>query len=197
MAKWRYQSRAPRGPTELALVAEGLAAEGSDEALPVIESLRAHQPIEADVALARLRGKQGHALEAADLLARAFEAYRTDPWPYPPTMRRALDLVVALSDGDAAVAERLLEPLSAPFAVRSLDGARRLTLLWIASQLPEPERCAAAWHELEPWPPWDTQSLTARRDCYRRAHDPRLDQARRDADALLACGASPSWISCL
>ncbi len=112
-------------------------------------------------------------------------------------IRRGLDLVIGLVDGDPDLSARVLGSLSEPYAVSSVDTARRLTALWVASQLPDPARCAAAWHDLEPWPPWDNQSLAARRDCYRRARDDRRERARRDADELLACGASPSWLGCL
>jgi spermidine synthase len=197
LVKWQYQAEAPFGVTELGLVAEGFAERGSDEALPVIERLRAVQPIEADVAQARLRLRQDRRDEATTLLARAFVAHRRDPWPSPPMMRRALDLVIGLTDGAPDLAARLLPSLSEPFAVSSVDGARRLTALWVASQLPDPARCAAAWHDLEPWVPWDNQSLAARRDCYRLAGDARLDRARHDAEDFVACGASPGWLGCL
>jgi len=197
LAKWQFQERAPRGITELDLVAEGLAEAGREEATAVIEKLRALQPTEADAALARLRLRQGKRDEAVALLTHVFAAYRRDPWPSPQVMRRALDLALAIADGDPALSERLLEALREPFAVRSLDGVRRLTALWIASQIPEPAACAAAWRDLEPWVPWDNASLVARRDCYRRAHDDLRDRARRDADDFLACGASPGWLGCL
>ena len=197
LAKWQYQARAPAGLTELGLVAEGLADRGSEEAEAVIAQLRAAAPIEADAVLARLRLRQSRRDEAAALLERAFVAHRADPWPSPLLMRRALDLVVPLTEGDPALAARLLGALSQPFAVRSLDGVRLLTALWVAAQIPDPARCAASFHDLEPWVPWDNQSLAARRDCYRAAHDPLRERARRDADDLLACGASPSWIGCL
>ncbi len=65
LAKWRFQERAPVGPTEIGLLAECLAEAGSDDAPAAIERLRAWQPIEADAALARLRLQQGKRDEAA------------------------------------------------------------------------------------------------------------------------------------
>ncbi len=197
LAKWQFQERAPRGITELDLVAEGLADAGRDEAEAMIERVRAAQPIEADAALARLRLRQGKRDEAAALLAQVFVAHRRDPWPSQPVVRRALDLALSLADGDPALSQRLLDALREPFAVRSQEGVRRLTALWIASQIPEPTACAAAWHDLEPWAPWDNESLAARRDCYRRARDDLRDRARRDAEDFVACGASPGWLGCL
>jgi hypothetical protein len=209
LAKWQRQDRGPVGVTELGLVAEGLAEAGREDALGPIEKLHAAQPIEADVALARLRLRQGGRAEAAELISRALVAYRRDPWPSPMIMRRAVDLAMNLSDGAPDVARQLLEAVREPFAVRSLETSRMTAQLWIAFQLHDPARCAAAWHELEPWIPWDAQSLAARRDCYLSAHDERADRALRDAATLSACAESPesqakvggvggwAWATCL
>jgi hypothetical protein len=197
LAKWEFQQRAPVGATELALVAESLAEKGSDDALALIVELRKTEPVEADAMLARLHLRQGKRAEAVDELARAFEAYRRDPWPQLPIMHRALDLVVPLAEAEPTLAPRLLDVLREPFAVGSLEIARLVTKVQLARQIPDAAACAAAWHDLEPWVPWDADALTERRDCYHRAKDPRSERARRDLADFLACGASPSWIGCL
>jgi spermidine synthase len=194
LAKWQFQPDAPRGVLALELVAESLADAGRDEALLVIARLAALQPIEADAALARLRLRQGRRDEAVALLERAFVAYRRDPWPAPQVMRRAIELAPALADGDPAAGARLLAALREPFAVHCHDAARSLAALAIAQRLAD--RCASAWHDFEPHVPWDADSLAARRDCYRQARDDRRDAARGDAEAFLACAASPSWLRC-
>jgi spermidine synthase len=198
LAKWQFQDRAPQGLTELEIVAEGLAETGSADALPVIDRLRAAgQEIEADTILARLYAKQGKRAEATALLEKAFAGFRTDPWPSPLVMRRALDLAVTLAEGDPPIAARLHEALREPFSVRILESTRALTALYAACQVNEVQRCAGAWHALEPWTPWENASLAARRECYREANDPRKELARREAEELLSCGASPSWLRCL
>jgi spermidine synthase len=197
LAKWQFQERGPVGPTELALLAESLAEKGSDDALALIVELRKTQPVEADAMLARLHLRQGKRAQAVDELVKAFEAYRRDPWPQLSVMHRALDLFVPIAGAEPAFAPRLLELLREPFAVGSAEIARLVTRVQLVRQIPDPAACAAAWHDLEPWVPWDADALTERRDCYHRAKDPLSDRARRDLADFLACGASPSWIGCL
>jgi hypothetical protein len=197
LAKWQFQERAPLDLTQLNIVAEGLAETGNEEARAVIERLRAAQPIEADTILARLYAKQGKRAEAVDLLSRAFVAYRRDPWPAPPVLRRALDLAVALAEGEPTVAERLHEALREPFSVYSLESARLSTAVYVACQTGDATRCADAWHAMEPWAPWDNESLASRREIYRQVKDPRREAARREAEEYLSCGASRSWLRCL
>ena len=199
LAKWQFQQRAPVGVTEIDLVAEGLAEAGKDDALGPIEALRAAQPIEADVALARLRLRQDKREEALALVSGALVAYRRDPWPSPMIMRRALDVAMALADGAPAFAERLLPTLREPFAVGCLEAARRVAAVWIATQIPDAAHCASAWHDVEPWVPWDTESLAARPDSNLRAHHDRRDMAGRDPADVASCGAAPrwGWVACL
>jgi hypothetical protein len=197
LAKWQYQDRAPAGITEASLVTDGLAEKGDDAALEGIAAIRRGRPIEADVMLARLRFRQGKLRGAAEVLARALVAYREDPWPSPALMRRSLDLVVWIVRADPSLAPVLATGMAEPFAVRSLEGARLVTRLWLESLDPDPSRCAIAWHDLEPWVPWDAESLTARRDCYHRTKDPRAAKARAELGDFIACGAGPSWLGCL
>jgi spermidine synthase len=197
LTKWKFQSSEPSGLTELGLVAEGLAETGNEEALPVIERLRALAPIEADAVLARLRWKQKRGAEAAELLVRAFVAYRRDPWPSPPLMRRALDLTAAIATGDQIGSLRMLEALREPFAVRSLEASRKVMAQWIAQQMPDPSGCAAPWHALEPHVPWESDALSQRRECYWATGDALLGKAKSDAEKFVACGAAPRWIGCL
>ena len=88
------------------------------------------------------------------------------------------------------------DALREPFSVRVLEGSRLLTALYAACQTNDNARCAEAWAPVEPWTPWESQSLAARRDTYRLVRDPRREAARKDADEILACGASKSWLRC-
>lgn len=193
IAKWQFQERAPIGLTEIELVAEGSAESGLPGAEAAIEKLRAIQPIEADAALARLRRREGKRAEAADLLARAFVAFRADPWPSTAMMQRALDMACDLCEEEPSVTARILDALREPFAVHSLEAARRTAVVLITQKLPTPEACAAAFHRLEPSVPWDLDTLRARQDCYQRAGDERRHDALRDAARFASCDASKSW----
>src|SRR6185436_2179159 len=114
--------------------------------------------------------KQGKRDLAAWLLEHAFAAYQRDPWPSTMVMHRALDLAVSLAENDPPFAARMHEALREPFSVRVLDSTRLLTALYAACQTNDHARCAEAWRPIEPWTPWEDQSLAARRDGYREVH---------------------------
>ncbi|MFO0756766.1 MAG: fused MFS/spermidine synthase [Byssovorax sp.] len=196
LAKWRFQTRGPIGAAETEMLAESLAEAGSDEALPYIDKLRADEPIEADAMLARLRVRQGRNDEALAALTKAFVGYRTDPWPSQAIMRRAMDVAEALSQTGAPAQNALLDLLGTPFAVQAVDVARLLESAWIAQRIEGSRRCVAGWEALEPYGPWDQETLTARRDCYLRTMDPRRWEAAEDVYRFERCEQEPSWLRC-
>jgi hypothetical protein len=122
-------------------VAESLADAGSEEAIPYIEQVRAIAPIEADALLGRLRWRQGRMKEAGAALESAFVAYRTDPWPLPPLMNRALETTMEVSAADAEEALRLYRAFEEPFAVYMLDEGR----IRVRMKLAGPARRRAPW----------------------------------------------------
>ncbi len=196
LTQWRAQEREPRGPTELCLVAEGMAEAGDEGALPVIERLRALEPVEADYALARLRAKQGKLDEAARALEAALSAYRRDPWPSPQVMQRALVLLRDVAAKDASLSPRLYAALREPFAVRALDDARTAALLELVADLPSKEACVEAWTALEPHVPWLEDQLLARRDCYRAAGHPLGDKSADDMELFAVCSGERPPLRC-
>ena len=163
---WREQPGAPRYLTDLALLAEALAEESSPEAVPLIERLRQEQSIEADVIEARLFWRQGDDQGAAENLARAFEAYRTDPWPMPQIIERALRIAAALAKDRPDTARRLAVALSKPFAVHCLELRRRHTALEIASDVNDLAFAVPFIEAFEPYVPWEGPFLEYRLACY-------------------------------
>ena len=81
VAHWKTGGWQPRGPRELRAVAQALAMQGEEAALPHVERVRQASPVEADLLLALLRMRRGHAAEATDLLTHAFVRLQADPWP--------------------------------------------------------------------------------------------------------------------
>ncbi len=179
LADWIRRGREPDGPTEVALVAEGLAELGDDAALAYVERLRGMQSIESKIALARLQFRQGRHGEAAQSLASSFVDYRTDPWPSKFIARRGLVLALELAETSPEHARELYDALGQPFAVRILEGSRLHARVVISGQLPQDGSCVVAVEAFEPHFPWVEDLLVARADCYRNAADPRASAAER------------------
>jgi hypothetical protein len=149
------------------------------------------------VARARLVLRQGNREEAIRLLGQALIRFRDDPWPSSSIMGRALELAKEIAAMGEEPALRMMELVGEPFAVRSIDMQRRQAALWIATNLPHSNHCALAWREFEPHPPWDVDSLAARRDCYQKWNHSRLDRAEKDLDQYTRCALSFGWLRCL
>ena len=179
------QPRAPSGPFEHALVAEGLADDGDVAALPHIEAVALEHPIEAEVVRARLFLRQARYEDAMAALERALVAYRSDPWPAPRIMGGALDLAEELAHVRPEMAPRVFAALDAPFSVYLLDVDRMGSLLRVAQVLPLAAYCQAALRPLDPFVPWSLDVLLYRRNCYDATGDPRAASARRDLDEYL------------
>jgi hypothetical protein len=178
--EWRAQPRDPIGPTELAVVAESLADNGDDQAQVYLERLRALQAIEADAITARLFLRQGRFSDAAEALRIAFEAYRTDPWPWPLIMEHALQTAKELAARSPETVGVLRAALEEPFAVVMLDEARSETILTFAVAHDPTPTCADALRPFEPWVPWHQALLNWRARCYKMLHHAEADRAERD-----------------
>jgi spermidine synthase len=179
-SEWHLQPREPIGPTELAAMAESHAEMGDDLAQGYIERLRAFQPIEADAISGRLALRQGRYAAAAQALGAAFEAYRSDPWPWPFIMEHALDSAKELAARSPDVIAVLRPALAEPFSVVMLDEARSETVLsFVASREPDPS-CADALRPFEPYVPWRQQLLNWRARCYKMLHHAEADRAERE-----------------
>ena len=177
---WRQVGRPPRNVTELALLAEGMAENGSADPGPAIDQLRALQPVEADVILSRASLRAGDAARAAEALAAAFQRYRTDPWALPSLMRRALPLALEIARRDSAQSDRLLDAVSAPFAVNAWEDERRGARDALATLTGRKGACREAVKAFEPHVPWTGKWLAHRLDCYTETADPGAGQAASD-----------------
>ncbi|HMJ54457.1 MAG TPA: fused MFS/spermidine synthase [Polyangiaceae bacterium] len=185
VGEWRAQSRDPIGPTELAVVAESYADNGDDQAHGHIERLRVFQPIEADAILGRLLLRQGRFVDAAEALRMAFEAYRTDPWPWPLIMEHALQSAKELAARSPDVIAVLRPALEQPFAVVMLDEARSDAILsFVVARDPDPS-CADALRPFEPYIPWHQALLNWRARCYKMLHHAEADRAEREVQRFL------------
>jgi spermidine synthase len=197
LTQWREQEREPIGPTEIALVAEGMAEAGDEAALGYIEKLRAFQPAEADAILGRLRLRQGRIDDATTALEACVTRLRRDPWASTPILERALVVIEETGEKDITARKRLFAALIAsPFAVYVLDDGRLASAHKLSERLDLKEYCGAAIHPLEPHVPWRLELLTARRDCYEAIGDPRHAEATADVERFMLCPTVPAKITC-
>src|SRR6266542_5459562 len=181
LGAWRAQAWTPTGPVEIAAVADALAFGGDEAARPFIGALARYEPVEADVALARLLWRQRRFGEAAEALERAFISYRADPWPLLAYMKSGLTLAVDVAKNDAAAAERLFAALSPPFAAHVLEEERLMALAEIGPSVSS-AKFAEALALMEPNVPWLERTLERRVQAYEAIGSPRLSNARRDLE---------------
>ncbi|MDP9192844.1 MAG: fused MFS/spermidine synthase [Acidobacteriota bacterium] len=179
---WKGQQGGPRTPLEMITFAETLAERGDSDAMPYLQALRAEFPIEAETLLARLLWRQGRKAEGTAALVRAFEQYRTNPWPLPIVMRRAIRLANEIAEQDrGALAAQVETALRQPFAIEMLRELRRSALLYVQDQLSPESACSDALletvHSFEPHVPWQEIFLTKRATCYEQRNDPLAKKA--------------------
>jgi tetratricopeptide (TPR) repeat protein len=186
---WQAQPDEPQDLVEWTMVAELLAEAGEAEALPYLEKLRRHEPVEADALLARFHWRNGDAEKATAALEAAFTGYRRDPWPQPRLMRRALKLAEEIAEEDRGpLAKRLCSALETPFALHCenfhriwarLDTARRLDGKSFSAQT------LAAIEAFEPFAPWTRDFLELRQACYEENRHPQAARAMADLESFL------------
>lgn len=186
---WLSQPGEPQSHLDLLILAECLAGAGDPRLPEVAARVRAIEPTEADFLLARWHAAAGRRDEGARHLLAALTAFRTDPWPYAPLVRRASHLAVRWSRQDRRLAAAFFEALSQPFAVRLLEQVRMIDRLEVARALDDERLCAEGLAPLEPNVPWEGRLLVYRLQCYERAGHPLEPQARRDLARFLASSA--------
>jgi len=183
---WLAQDAGPRGPMDVTMLAESLAATADPRALPYIEQVRVLQPPAADALLARWEASAGDMNASAKHLEAAFRGCRTFPWCYRPLIARSLELAWELTEQRPDLGAALFEALAEPFAVRTLDGQRVSTYVSIGLLTDFPGRCLAAFAVLEPWVPWERPVLEQRARCYSLKHHPLAARAQADLAAFVA-----------
>jgi spermidine synthase len=183
---WPKEGRQPAGPNELAMLSDLEAETGSDAALAFIDQLRTYQPGEAAAILATLRFRQARFEDAAVALEAAFDDFRASPWALNRFEERAVALADAVAARSPLLAARMFEALKFPFAVRALQDERLTAVANLTPRLNFNGLCREAVGALEPHVLWTRSFLTLRRDCYRAIGDPRLAEASRELEELLA-----------
>ncbi|MEJ7735413.1 MAG: hypothetical protein WKG00_40280 [Polyangiaceae bacterium] len=191
LAAWRTQPRPPRTMLEMEMAAEGAAVTGADDALALIQEVRAFQPTQADVYLANFHLVRGDTQGAAAALESAFRRYRTDPWPRPEVMGRALTLAAEVARRDAQAGPVLLEALRTPFSVDLLQHDRLKSITSLAFAIDFAGMCKEALRAFEPETPWQQNFLERRVACYQEVKDPLLPVAEAELEQFLGWAPTP------
>jgi len=185
-ASWNAQSQEPAAPIDVLMLAECLAEDGDAGAAVLAARLGADgRTVEADAVMARLAARSGETATAADDLIKAFEGYRSDPWPYPSTMTRLLILATQLVDEEPTLGPRVFDALEQPFAVNLLSELRRAALFDIAGLTGSDDLCLRALEVYGPWIPWQERFLKDRLRCLESNDHPLAGQARLDLQEFL------------
>jgi hypothetical protein len=182
---WQAQPDNPGTPIDRLLVAECLASEGDERALPWIERLALARPADARLVLARWSFAREDWSGAGRLLEEGLAALDADPWVFQPTLQRALLLARPLAKRDPEAGRRLFERLRRPLPVYLLDEVRRRQLVDLARELDFEGLCVEAFAASEPSTPWEAVFLGQRLDCYRAAGHPRAAAAERELERFL------------
>ena len=179
----------------LAMYAEVLADSANPAAIDFLAELEKTQPAESDIIMARLRWREGLIEEAASALESGYRAYRNDPWPLRPVMRRGLEVAIAIAAQDRPeLTRRIHEALREPFSTGMLN-EERIETLEVLSRKMESPGCGplsiASLERFEPHTPFNRAALQRRRDCYVRSSHHLAGVAMRELSRFDRSAARP------
>jgi spermidine synthase len=195
LREWRAQSDEPKTLSQLAMVAECLATEGDNTAVPYIEKLAEILPNDAEAIRAELLWRDRQPGEATDSLEKFLRNLHEDPWPAGALIKRSMARAeaIAKSDRSKMAARFFYNALSAPLCVFSNEGDRLSTLLAIGIYLDGDrpgEYTLPALEAYEPHVIWQRKFLDVRKRCYVAVQSVRAEQASRDFEKFMKYEAS-------
>jgi predicted membrane-bound spermidine synthase len=191
---WLAQKPEPLNPRDALTFARTLAETGSEEALPLIEKVRASSPGEALELTAIFKARRGQLGEArADLLA-AFDALHEDAWPTDEMFQRAFGLAMYLADADPESVEPLFQALDAgPFPAWLMESGRHTALSALSTRIAQrgqkPARSGYTYYEA--WPEWTRDFLTNRYEFAKATGLGDAERARHDLAEFLHAEPAP------
>jgi hypothetical protein len=169
-----------------------LAHAGDAASEPRIAALVRDQPPLAAALRAVWLARHDRRPEASESMLAALRQYRTDPWPTPLPMARAMKEVLQLKvASDAAFVAPWLDALSQPFAVSVNDLTRENVRLRMAWALGATHRaCLDVLAPLEPEVDWTESMLEFRLSCYAAHAHPLRGRAEKDLEEFRARAAA-------
>lgn len=182
---WYSQSEKPITLPELNMLAQALANEGDNAAIPYIDELQKWQPSDAVGIRAQLSFHQNNKAQATDQLIEFFQMAQEDPWTDRALISRSLNRAetMAKSDQSKKMAERFYEVLKTPFSVWNAETERLIKLLSIGRYLDgnsAGKYSADIIEAMEPNLFWTRSFLELRNNAYRAVHYTKSAEATRD-----------------
>jgi len=191
---WKAGGREPEDVAEWEAVAELLADDSDEAALPLIEKVRSFQPTAASLIEARLFWRQGKTEDAVRSLVIGLQGCKEDPWVQPAMLIRSLSLLEEIVASDPAkYAKSLRTVVEKPFAVHLGDERRLRTLVRVSQYADTVEDngfTLAALRLYEPHVPWNGDFLQLREKVYSANGDPEAERAKRELESYRRAAAS-------
>jgi len=162
---WLREKPEPLNPRDTLTFARALAETGTDEALPLIEKVRAYSPGEAAALTAVFENRRGHPVAARSALVAAFAAFYRDAWPTDEVFLRAFELATELAETDPASIGPLSTALDAgPFPGCLMESVRRTMLTRLTTrQWRTGQKIAVSGYAFyDAWPEWTRDFLVNR-----------------------------------
>ncbi|HKP60972.1 MAG TPA: fused MFS/spermidine synthase [Polyangiales bacterium] len=173
-------------------LAELMAYEGDDNAESWIGMLSQDQPVLERALRAIWFSRHNQHQQASDALIQALHLYRTDPWPLPSQVIRALGIMRLTEVTGRGFVPSWLDALSIPFASYVNETARQRTRITLAMALgPSDPTCIAVFADQEPNIDWNETTLDFRAECYKTHGHPLREQAERDLAQWRAAAPIP------
>ncbi|MBN2197518.1 MAG: fused MFS/spermidine synthase [Polyangiaceae bacterium] len=159
-----------------------LAEKGDAQALELATALeRASFRAEAATVRARTALAQQRPDVALDEAERALAILRVESLPLCDTPQLLIQAVKTAAGDDEARLRRAIGILAqGPLAVWHSEGLRLTAWRQLATKLPDPDLCVAAFGERLTRPEWSEAYLAAQLDCLRRAGHPLADWTERE-----------------
>ena len=187
---WRSQAQKPSTLPELTMVAQILAGEGDNAAVPYIEELAKSRPSDAEGIRAELFFQQNDKTHAADHLVNFFQMAHHDPWIDREVLGRSMNRAETIANSGVSkeTAQRFYEALKTPLCVWNAETDRLIKLLSISRRLDGAvagKYSASAFEAMEPNLFWTRNFLETRNNAYRATQNGNTIQATQDLDQFM------------
>jgi predicted membrane-bound spermidine synthase len=191
LRRWDRTPRERLCPRELCLLALAATATGRDErAESLLQRVKTTYPAAAFCIEAYGHVAKGEWESARKRLVECAQEFGESPWTPSRYKDLFFGLVHDVIEKDPSQAAALYEGLEAPFQVEDRHNQRLATLAVLSKGLSLQTRLAAL-SRFEPYPIWNEEFLSFRRDTYREADHRLLARAQEDLDEFMAQRSLP------